>query len=265
MKTRQWAALIPLWAILTMFSVGLAEAANGTLKLTFKYKDPTTGVDQDLNYGFIYLHDATKPAPMEKYFNKADYILSGSLGYGKIVAYVPEGTYYIRVTQRKSLDAGTRRYGPPEAGDYSWFQTAPIRIVAGATLDLGTKYATPFGSTITISGTVRNSSGVPLAGRFVRATTVPCLVNQGCTDGGSWCEQYTNQCGPDKMMALEATDANGRYMLMLRNPGTYYLSTFSSWSTNAGYNPPAIIGNGYAPQPVTVQGGDITTVDLVSN
>ena len=59
--------------MLTMFSVGHAEAATH-LKYTFKSKDPATGVVTNLSYGFLYLRDATKPPPMEKYFSKADYI-----------------------------------------------------------------------------------------------------------------------------------------------------------------------------------------------
>ncbi|HEX5774151.1 MAG TPA: carboxypeptidase-like regulatory domain-containing protein, partial [Geomobilimonas sp.] len=131
-------------------------------------------------------------------------------------------------------------------------------ITAGGTLDLGTKYANPYGSTITITGTIRNSSGAPLAGRYVRAHTEPCL--QGGIDYGP------NQCGPVKFLALQPTDANGRYTIVLRDPGTYYVSTFSSWDTSpgcSGYCAAPIIGTGY-PQPVSVQMGENRAVDIVS-
>ncbi len=269
MKTKLWTTLISLCVMFAIFNAGLAEGAGtGTLKFTFKYKDPTTQVDQNLNYGYIYLHDAAKPAPMEKFLSKADYILGGpaSTINGKITAPVPAGKYYIRVLQRKVVGGVTRPYGPPEAGDLTWFQTTPITITAGATLDLGTKYANPFGTAITITGSVKNYSGVPLAGRYVRATTVPCVETNYCTNDGAYCDQWTNQCGTVKFMALQPTDANGTYTLQLRGPGTYYLSTITSWDTTigcSGYCAPAIIGTGYSPQAITVQTGDSKTVNLV--
>src|SRR6266498_3670694 len=112
MKMRQLAAFISFCAMLTMLSVGLAEAANGTLSATFKYRDPATGLDQNLNYGYIYLHDATKNAPMEKFFSRADYILGGpaSTSNGKITVNVPAGKYYIRLLQRNVSGGVTRPY-----------------------------------------------------------------------------------------------------------------------------------------------------------
>jgi len=142
MMTKRWAMLISLCAMLSMFSVGLAEAANGTLTVTFKYKDPTTQIDQNLNNGYIYLRDAAKPAPMEKFFSKADYILGGAASNGKITVPVPAGKYFIRVLQRKVVGLTPRPYGPPETGELTWFQTTPITILAGVTLDLGPTYST---------------------------------------------------------------------------------------------------------------------------
>lgn len=266
MKTLRLAALILICAALTIFSAGLAEAANGTLKVTFKYKDSATGVEQNLNYGFIYLHDAARPAPMEKFFSKPDYILGGPASSinGKLTVSVPAGTYYVRLVQRKSLGGTTRPYGPPETGDLSWFQTTPVTITAGVTLDLGTKYASPFGSTITITGTIKNASGTPLPGRYVRAQTVPCY-----DDGVN---NNINQCGPVKIMAQQPTDVNGTYTLELRDPGTYYLYTYSSRNTTpgcGGFCAPPIVGTGYptysaVPQPITVQTGDRLTADIVT-
>ena len=260
MKTNRWAVLFSLCAILTMFSVGPAEAANGTLTVTFKYKDPATQVDQNLNYAFIYLHDATKPAPMEKFLSKADYILGGptSTVNGKITVPVPAGKYYIRVLQRKVLGGATRPYGPPEGGDLTWFQTSPVTIVAGATLDLGTRYATPFGTAITITGTVKDHNGTPLVGRYVRATTEPCY--EAGYDWGS------NQCGPVKFMALNPIDADGKFTLYLRDAGNYFLSLLYSWDTTigcSGYCAPQIIGTGTQPLPVSVQMGEAKNLDWV--
>jgi len=219
MKKIHWVILMSLCAMLTMFSVGMAEAATGTLKYSFKSKDPVTGVVTNLSTGFLYLRDASKPPPMEKFFSKADYINLASLGNGNYSdSNVPVGTWYIRITQRKTTGATTRPLGPPQEGDYTWSQTVPITIVAGQTLDLGTLYAIPFGSSLmTITGTIKNQRGEPVAGRFVRAQTEPCL-----DDGYNG---NINQCGPDKFIALMPTDANGKYVLQLKNPGAYYVYT----------------------------------------
>jgi hypothetical protein len=187
---------------------------------------------------------------MEKFFSKADYIFGPSAySNGQIIASVPAGTYYIRVLQRKVITGVTKPYGPPETGD----------LTSGTTLDLGMKFALPFASApITITGTVKNHSGTPLAGRYVRATTEPCY--EGGYDWGP------NYCGPVKFLALRPTDANGAYTLELRDPGTYYLSIFSSWDTSpgcSGYCAAQIIGTGINPQPVTVQTGEHKTVDIV--
>ena len=197
---------------------------------------------------------------MEKFFSKADYILGpANLSNGKYSYNVPAGKYFFRILQRKVVAGVPRPYGPPEAGDLTWFQTTPVTIVAGATLDLGTKYANPFGAPgIIITGTIKNSAGVPLAGRFVRAHTEPCA--QG---GYDWDPNY---CGTFKFVA-QPTDANGNFRFELRDPGTYYFSTFSSWDSTPGcdgYCAAPIFGTGFYPQPVTVQTGDTRTVDIVS-
>lgn len=258
MTTKRWAALFSLCALLMMFTAGLAEAAGtGTLKYAFKYKDPATGVETGLPYGFVYLHDATKPPPMEKFYSKADFIDCKSYGNGTYVnPDIPAGTYYIRITQRNPLKGYTEPKGPPRVGDYTWFQTTPITITAGQTLDLGTKYAYFYSSSpITITGSVKTQNGVPLAGRYVRAQSQPCY-----SDGYNY---NINQCGPDKHIALTPTDANGKYTLELRDPGTYYLYTspcltdqhFQYTGNRCGYTA--------APAPITVQVGDSTTTDFV--
>ena len=265
-----WVALISLCVMLSIFSVGFADAADGTLKITFKYKDPTTGVEQFLNNGFIYLHAATKSPPLEKFFSKADSILGPSNTQNGMYSFnVPAGKYFFRILQRKEVAAGSARpYGPPESGDLTWFQTAPITVVASATLDLGTKYAKSFGSSITITGAIKNHAGVPLAGRYVRATTEPCVEYSGCSDDGAYCDQSTNSCGPEKYMALQPTDANGRYKLNLRDPGTYYISSITIMDTTigcSGYCAPAIIGTGTTPLPISVQMGVNRAADIITN
>jgi hypothetical protein len=198
---------------------------------------------------------------MEKFFSKADQILWGSLGTGSYSTSVPEGTYYIRINQRMTLpktSAGS--LGPPQAGDLTWMQTAPVTIVAGQTLNLGTLYAIPFGpAPITITGTVKNQNGAPLAGRYVRAQTAPCL------DDGSPGVNNVNQCGPVKDLALQPTDVNGKYTLVLRDPGTYYIYTSPCLTVDhddytgnrCNYSPASI-------NPVMVKIRDVKTVDLVA-
>ena len=241
-----------------MFSVGLVEAANGTLNVRFKYKDPATGVERFLSNGFVYLHSATKPPPMEKYFSKADYIGSTFTTYATgqpIPQWIPEGTYYIRITQRKVVGM-TRPLGPPEVDDYTWSQTSPITIVAGQTLDLGTLYAVPFGpSPITITGTIKNQNGVPVAGQYVRAQTAPCI--------GDGYNNNINQCGPAKFLALKPTDVNGKYTLQIKDPGAYYV--YTSPCITADHDD--YIGNRCrytaAPGPVIVKLRDTRTLDMV--
>lgn len=259
MKILKTAVYLALCAIAVILSSGLAEAANGTLVASFKYRDPVTGVVTNLNNAFFYFHDASKPPPMEKYFSKADQILWGSLGNGNYQISVPAGTWYLRINQRVNVaPTSANMYGPPQKGDYTWMQTAPITIVAGQTLNLGTLYAYPFGnSPITISGTITGSNGAPLAGRYVRAQTVPCY-----DDGYNY---NINQCGPVKDLALNPTDANGKYTLQLKTPGTYYI--YTSPCISASYN--QYTGNvcSYTPasvNPVTVNTGDSKTVNIIA-
>ncbi len=240
----------------------ISSAGHGTLKFVLKSTDPATGAASPVLKAYTYLHNAAKPPPMERFFSRADYILApASAGDGTYtINGAPAGTYYIRLNQRAAAAQQTSdgALGPPEAGDLTWRQTAPVTIVAGQTLDLGTLYAYPFGSaSITITGTVTSSSGAPLVGRYVRAQTVPCY-----NDGYDY---NINQCGPVKDLALKPTDGSGRYTLRLRTPGTYYI--YTSPCISAQYN--QYTGNvcTYTPaaaNPVTVNTGDVKTVNIVA-
>ena len=241
-----------------IFSIGLTEAETGTLKYSIVYQDPATGAVTSLTNAFVYLHDASKPPPMEKFLSKADYINRNYIGNGSYAdPNVPVGTWYIRITQRKDVNKPTYWTGPPLAGDYTWVQTAPIKIVAGQTLDLGTLYAYTFGNSTTIAGTVTNVSGVPLSGYYVRAQTEPCFTDG--SPGG-----YINQCGPAKFLSMP-TDTSGQYSLNLRDPGTYYIYTSTCFPYSpgcSGYCAPACMGTGN-PAPVTVQKGESKTLNIV--
>jgi len=258
MKTAHIMVLFSLCVISIICSVSTAAAGNGTLIFSFQYKDPVTAVVTPVPTAYVYLHNATKPPPMEKYFSMADQILWGAFGNGNYRVTVPEGTWYIRINQRadpaKRSSMGSK--GPPQIGDLTWMQTAPFTISAGQTVNLGTLYAYPFASApITITGTVTNGSGVPLAGRYVRAQTVPCT-----SDGY---DNDVNQCGPVKDLAMQPTDANGKYTLVLRDPGAYYL--YTSPCISSDYSP--YTGNRctYTPaqgNPVTVKLRDTVTVNI---
>jgi hypothetical protein len=227
MKTLRWTLVLPLVVWFVISAAGQADAANGTLRYLLKYKDPATGGVITLTDTWAYLRNASAPPPMEKFFSKADIIVKTSLNTGMYQASIPEGTYFLRITQRKTRTGINRQLGPPENGDYTWMQTMPITIVAGQTTNLNTLYGVLEGSVrnlyaslyasapITITGTVRSPQGLPVAGQYVRAQTEPCR-----DDGYNY---DINQCGPVKNLALAPTDANGTYTMQLKNPGTYYI------------------------------------------
>jgi hypothetical protein len=246
------------WIALCSFIIGMTISSNslagsGTLTVTFKYKD-NNGVEQPLSSAYIYLHDASKKPPLEKYFVNTPYIFGPSYSNGWISASVPEGSYYIRITKRDPLSGNTNRLGPPEPTDYTWSQTTPITISANVTTDLGTKYADSL--PITVTGAITNYySGVPVAGLYVRAQTEPCY-----TDGYN---NNINHCGPVKFLALQRTDAGGRFTIKLRYPGTYYIYD-SSCLQDSG-EPYA--GNpcmGYYGGTVTVNSGETKTLNIVT-
>jgi hypothetical protein len=271
MKTKQWVIFVSLISIMTMLSVGIAEGAGvGTLMYTFQYQNPTTGIITNLPSSYIYLHNASNSPPLEKYFSKADFIgitSNGTYGNGLyLVTGVPAGTWYIRITQRQGA---VNPLGPPQNGDYTWFQPTSITIVAGQTLNLGTLNATIFGTApITITGTITNYSGAPKVGVYVRAQTEICIENDWC--GQDPCLIVGNQCGPVKIPAQQPTDANGKYTIYLRDPGTYYIYTFTSWNNSPQlYGAPTIIGFAYpeygaTPQSITVNPGDNVTANIIS-
>ncbi|MBI5441519.1 MAG: carboxypeptidase regulatory-like domain-containing protein [Deltaproteobacteria bacterium] len=244
-------------ALLVLVSAGSA-AASGTLKYTFKYKNPDTGVEETLLRSWAYVRSASRPPPMEKYLSKPDYVLSGTQADGSCSIVLPEGTYWVRILQRKNRTDSSAYKGPPEEGDYTWIKTVPIMITTNGVVDLGTIYAAPFAYLpITVSGTVRDIYGRPLAGQYVRAQTEPCIEGDEVI--------YPNQCGPVKDLAMQRTDANGQYTLTLRDPGTYYIYATARLiaGTSAGYNSAGIGAPGpVLLRPVTVRRGDKVTVDV---
>jgi hypothetical protein len=254
---KKWGTLFSLFVLMAVFAAGVAEGA-GTLRLTFKYKN-SAGVEQPLSYAYVYLRNAANEPPMEKFFSPADQISAPSSATGLVTMTVPEGNYYIRVTRRNS--GGSGPLGPPENGDYTWNQAKIITISANTTTDLGTKYAWLFGSApVTISGTVKNYLGAPLAGRIIKATIVPCIdADYSSQDPSEWV--YSNRCGPEKHLALQRTDANGNYTLFLRDPGTFYIYE----STCLGDQHQQYVGNsciGSGTGPVTVNVGENKVVNF---
>ncbi len=257
MKMKSWIILISIVMLSTMFSLGRAEA-NGTLTMKFQYVG-SSGVAVPLSYAYVYLHSASASPPMEKYFSQADYIFGPSDATGTITASVPAGSYYVRITRRNTSAMPPNPLGPPLSGDYTWMQTNPITISDNVTTNLGTKNSTFFGQTITISGTITNAAtGSPLPGRYVRAQSQPCIVGSYST--------YPNYCGPDKFAALTPTDANGKYTIQLRTPGTYYLYESSCiGDTYQDYTGNPCMGTGSSLNPVTIQAGASVTVNFPLN
>jgi hypothetical protein len=250
---KQWLTRLSICLLAITLSIGVAEGA-GTLKVTFKSK-AANGVETPISYAYVYLRDAAVEPPVEKYFSPADYILGPSDSLGRITANVPEGTYYVRITGRNPL--ASRPLGPPETGDYTWNTAKTITISTNTITDLGTKIAWAFGSSpVVISGTVKNSYGTALAGRYVKATIVPC-------EGDYSVDIPTNYCGPEKHIALQRTDSSGNYRILLMNPGTFYLYA----STCLGDRHQEFSGNpcvGTGTGPVTVTVGEQKTVNIVS-
>ncbi len=257
MKMKHWIILISVVVLSTVLSLGRAEA-NGTLTLKFQFVG-SSGVAVPLSYAYVYLHSASAPPPMEKYFSQADYIFGPSDSNGSITASVPAGSYYVRITRRNTSVMPPNPLGPPLNGDYTWMQATPITISDNVTTDLGTKTSTFFGSTITITGTITNAaSGAPLSGRYVRAQTEPCIT-------GSYYSS-PNYCGSEKFAALTPTDANGKYTIQLRTPGTYYLYESSCiGDTYSDYTGNPCMGTGSSSNPVTIQAGASITVNFPLN
>lgn len=251
---RQWFTGISMLVFISLLFTGMAEA-NGYLRFKFHLKN-SNGTETILPYAFVYLQDGTKDPPLEKFFRNTSYYWGS---YGASDSYgvsVPAGTYYIRITQRNPLPNGRlQAEGPPRPGDYTWRQVVPITITDNAVIDLGTIYAGIFGQTITVSGTVHASSGAPVAGKYVRAQSVPCY-----TDGYNY---NINRCGPDKYLALQQTDAAGNYTLLLRTPGTYYMYI----SSCLGDEHQEYIGNqctGTQGGTITVQTGDTKNLNMIA-
>jgi hypothetical protein len=254
MKMKQGIILISAVALSTMLSFGRAEA-NGTLILTFQYVN-NSGVATPLNYAYVYLHLASESAPMEQYLSAADYIFGPSDSTGKITASVPAGSYHVRITRRNTTTSPPNPLGPPLNGDYTWMQTVPITISNNITTNLGTQNSTFFGTSNTISGTVTNrATGAPVPGIYVRAQLVPCIL-------GNYTD-YPNRCGPQKFAALTPTDANGKYTLQLRAPGTYYLyASQCIGDRHQTYQANPCMGIENTTDPVTVNAGDSVTVNF---
>jgi hypothetical protein len=260
---KHWLTHVSLCLLAAILLVGVAEGA-GTLSVTLRGKN-ASGVEVPLSYAYVYLRSAASEPPMEKFFSPADLILGPSGTNGTITAGgIPEGDYYVRITRRNPLGGAVRPLGPPEEGDYTWFQVRPITISTNQTTSLGTKVAWAFGSAqMSISGTVKNWSGTPLAGRYVKATIVPCIeADYSSEDPAEW--RDSNRCGPEKHMAVERTDASGNYTLFLRAPGTFYIYE----STCLGDQHDQYSGNpciGWGAGPITVSAGEHKTVDITGN
>lgn len=257
-------ALLLIFILAGALFSGLAEG-NGTVTVIFKNKDEVTGTETPLDNAYIYLRPASQDSPRKMYYTPAAFVLGPSDANGVISASVPEGEYHIRIARRNPLGPVPRPLGPPEASDYSWHQTDPITISTGTVTDLGTKMAHSYGAvvpSITISGTVVDYLGSPAPGRYVRAQSTQCiLANYSSPDPAEWVD--SNHCGPDKHLALGRTDANGKYTLFLKDPGTYWI--YGSTCLGDQHQPwlgNPCVGTQAGPLPITVGAGDKKTLNF---
>ena len=260
-----------LFLLTALFSVTVAEGA-GSLTVTVRGKN-ASGVTVPLAYAYVYLRSAAKEPPMEKYFTPPDLILGPSAANGTITAGgIPEGDYHVRVTRRNPLGGVTRPLGPPEKGDYTWNQARPITISTNTTTNLGIKDTWAFNTPMTISGKVTSYvNGSPLPNRYVRLQIGQCVEGSYPTyysedpDESLWVDP--NECNGrslNKKLALERTDVNGNYTIVLREPGTYYVYE----STCLGDQHQEYVGNpciGFSAGPVTINAGEQKTVNIIGN
>jgi hypothetical protein len=233
-----------------------AEANNGTLTLTFKYKD-SSGSEVPLVNAYVYLRDAGVVPPMEDFFSPPAFIFGPTDSTGFISVEVAAGKYFIRATRRNQMVGKGRPLGPPEPNDYTWTPLVPITINADAVTNLGTRFAGLFKQDIVVSGVITNASGQPLAGRYVRAQITPCTGDEFTVP---------NYCGPVKLQAFQRTDANGRYTLRIREGGTYYIVTSRTLGTNGRIYGGGWYGNpdttGWSTGPINIGAGDKITRNI---
>jgi hypothetical protein len=242
---RRFLPLFFAFVIINLLAAGIAEA-NGTLRVTFKLKNPD-GSELGLENAYVYLQKGEEPPPMEKFFSKPEYILGPTNTAGYLSTSVPPGEYFVRITRRKNTPY--TKLGPPEPDDYSWTPVLPILITSGMVTDLGTQYAELFGVPIRISGVVKHARfGNAMENRYVRAQSEPCIQGDPTT--------WPNYCGPDRFPAQLKTDANGAYTILLKDPGVYYLSV----SQFLGLHSYTLGGIG----PITVSAGDDLKIDILS-
>lgn len=251
-------------ALLTVYSGGTAKA-NGTITAVFEAPDGTS-----MTYTYLYLRDASKPTPMERYFSPADQIYGPfnptaySNGAALVNYSVPAGSYKVRITRRGS---GTSYpYGPPAANDYTWSPHTTITVTDNQTTNLGTVTSGSIGaSAIVISGVAKDwNTGNPLGGKYVRAQPIQCV--EGYVDQ-NYVWHDPNNCGyPNIYMAQAKTDSQGRYTILLRDPGSYYvvvsrdLYGHDKWQEYSGNR--RVTGWEVGPVPVAA-GDQVTMPDMM--
>lgn len=189
-------------------------SGTGTLTVTVTYNGAA------LSGAYVYLQDGSKSQPpMLQYLQAPNQIIGPSSSTGVITATkVPAGRSFVMVMKRGTYKG---KLGPAQPGDYTWIYTGNppvITINNGATVALGSVNTSIFsaaGTGVTISGTVKGSSGAALAGWSVKVTTVPC-------GSGGYGHAYSyNQCGSVRYPTV--TDANGNFSVSIGTAGTYYV------------------------------------------
>ena len=95
MTIKQGTALISLCALLMMFTVGLAEGADGTLKVAFKYKDPPQGLNKNCSPDLSTCTIQKIPLPWKNFIPRQITLMAFPI---MPMAYIPKNSQREHIT-----------------------------------------------------------------------------------------------------------------------------------------------------------------------
>ena len=176
--------------------------------------------DKSKTFGYICFYVAAKGIPDSNRFFRptADYVFS-LMWDGSFDVSLPEGKYYMLAFRRSGND-----FGPLVKEDYFMFlldctgNPRSFEVKAGDKVDLGVINTIPYvpfqglfnkAEVTAIRGVVRDESGQPVKDIFVIAYDQPSMLGR-----------------PNYVSRL--TDEEGRYELLVKGGGSYYLAAASA-------------------------------------
>lgn len=240
-KTR---AVFLIGATLLLWSAAIGQARGGG-KIIGTVQMPK-GVQNLGGIVMLYKTASAFPFSLEKYRRMPDFV-----GFfrpnGKLkMRQIPAGDYYLEIAVRTKFDA----VGPPAEDDYFYLhrdqEGAPeaISIMSGKTLDLeAISGLMPYKPLLDktklngLAGSILDQEDQPVSYAVVFAYTNPSLIGR-------------------PVAVSEQSGSNGRYILGVPEPGTYYLKVNemkSSPKERSGFY------GDTDPEPVQVVAGEITT------